>query len=105
MEQKQVEELVINRQNPINTPITFLSCTGDDEQVEWMKELEEKALFCSEYDDYEDEKREVLGDQGEAMPFTRGFHLIGSLVAAMNPNDLDAMVFLIALIIRTRACH
>jgi hypothetical protein len=73
LEKKQIEELVIGRHNPIDSPISpiaFISCTGDDAQVEWMKELEEKAKFCSEYDDYDDEKREVLGDQGEAMPYT-----------------------------------
>jgi hypothetical protein len=32
-----------------------------------------------------------LGDQGNAFPFTEGFYLVGSLVAAMNPEDLDAM--------------
>jgi len=38
-----------------------------------------------------DEAREVLRDQGEALPFSKGFHLICQLVAAMNPDDLDAM--------------
>ena len=38
-----------------------------------------------------DESREILKDQGKALPFTVGFYLICSLVAAMNPNDLDAM--------------
>jgi hypothetical protein len=56
-----------------------------------MKDLEEKAKFCAEFDDLEDEKREVLRDQGEALPYTLGFHLVAQLVAAMNPNDLDAM--------------
>jgi hypothetical protein len=30
-------------------------------------------------------------DQGAALPYTRGFWLICQLVAAMNPEDLDAM--------------
>ena len=34
---------------------------------------------------------EVLKDQGVALPFTKGFYLICSLVAAFNPDDLDAM--------------
>ena len=29
--------------------------------------------------------------KGQALPFTRGFHLIGQLVASFNPYDLDAM--------------
>jgi hypothetical protein len=56
-----------------------------------MKDCEEVAPYCSESDDFEDEAREVLKDQGAALPFTRGFHLICQLVAAMNPDDLDAM--------------
>lgn len=87
----QIYQMVINRKDPEGNPITFLSCTGDDEQVEWMKELEELAPYAAEYDDFHDERDEVLRDQGLALPFTRGFHLIGQLVAAMNPEDLDAM--------------
>ena len=56
-----------------------------------MKELEEVALFCAEFDDYEAEKKEVKSDQGQVFPYSRGFYLVGSLVAAMNPDDLDAM--------------
>lgn len=88
---KEIVHIVRNRQDPEMNPITFLSCTNEDEAVEWMKECEEIALFCSESDDYADESREVLGDQGEALPYTRGFWLICQLVAAMNPDDLDAM--------------
>jgi len=49
-------------------------------------------LFLSIFlDDFGDESREVLGDQGIALPYTRGFWLVCQLVAAMNPDDLDAM--------------
>lgn len=72
-------------------PVTFLSCTNEDEAVEWMKDCEEIAPYCAESDDFGDESREVLGDQGDALPYTRGFWLICQLVAAMNPDDLDAM--------------
>lgn len=83
--------MVKNRQNPEGNPLTFLSCTNEDEQVKWMKEAEEVAPYCSEYDDFEDEAREVQQDQGVVFPFTKGFHLIGQLVGAMNPDDLDAL--------------
>jgi len=83
--------IITHRTNPAQNPITFLSCTGEDEQVEWMKDCEEVAPYCAECDDFGDESREVLGDQGIALPYTRGFWLICQLVAAMNPDDLDAM--------------
>ncbi|VEU36594.1 unnamed protein product [Pseudo-nitzschia multistriata] len=88
---KEIARIVTNRAEPAANPITFLSCTNQDDDVEWMKETEEIAPYCSESDDYGDESREVLGDQGEALPYTRGFWLICQLVAAMNPDDLDAM--------------
>ena len=56
-----------------------------------MKDAEEIAPYVSESDDFADEAREVYKDQGAALPFTKGFHLICQLVAAMNPDDLDAM--------------
>ena len=86
-----IVRMLITRPDPQGNPITFLSCTGDDEDVEWMKDAEEIISYCAEYDDFNDESNEVAKDQGKALPFTIGFYLICSLVAAMNPDDLDAM--------------
>ncbi|KAG7366136.1 hypothetical protein IV203_028806 [Nitzschia inconspicua] len=88
---KEITRIIKNRANPASNPVTFISCTNEDEQVEWMKDCEEIAPYCSESDDFDDESREVLTDQGAALPYTRGFWLICQLVAAMNPDDLDAM--------------
>jgi len=89
--QQEIVNILRNRQDPAGNPITFISCTNEDEQVEWMKDCEEIIAYCSESDDFQDEANEVLKDQGAALPYTRGFHLICTLVAAMNPDDLDAM--------------
>jgi len=91
MAQKEITRMLVQRPNPEGNPMTFISCTNEDDQVEWMKDAEEVAPYCSESDDFKDEAREVLRDQGAALPFSMGFHLIGQLVAAMNPDDLDAM--------------
>jgi hypothetical protein len=56
-----------------------------------MKDGEEVAPYCSEFDDYMDESQEILSDQGKAFPYSYGLHLVGQLVAAFNPHDLDAM--------------
>lgn len=56
-----------------------------------MKQAEEAAPFCGECDDYHDEMQEVLADQGVALPYTKGFWLICSLVGACYPDDLDAL--------------
>jgi hypothetical protein len=89
--QQEVTRILCNRQNPEGNPMTFISCTNDDAAVEWMKDCEEVAPYCSESDDFGDEAVEVLRDQGAALPYSKGFHLICQLVAAMNPDDLDAM--------------
>lgn len=83
--------LIINRKDPKDNPVTFLSCTNEDDQVEWMKSLEEQAAYCAEYDDFLSEAAEVRSDQGKGLPFTKGFFLIGQLVGAMCPDDIDAM--------------
>jgi hypothetical protein len=89
--QQEITRIMCARVNPAGNPVTFISCTNDDAAVEWMKDCEEAAPFCSECDDFGDEAAEVLKAQGAALPFSKGFHLICSLVAAMNPDDLDAM--------------
>jgi hypothetical protein len=89
--QRQITLLLKNRSNPQQNPMSFLSCTNEDSQVEWMKDAEETAPYCSESDDFQDEMQEVIKDQGDALPFSKGFYLIAALVAALNPYDLDAM--------------
>ena len=37
---RQIENTVLHRQNPQQNPVTFFSCTGEDSEVEWMKNLE-----------------------------------------------------------------
>mmetsp|Transcript_6290 Transcript_6290/g.6575 ORF Transcript_6290/g.6575 Transcript_6290/m.6575 type:complete len:470 (-) Transcript_6290:98-1507(-) len=86
-----VASLILHRQFPERNPLTLMSCTNEDEEVEWMKQIESTAPYCAEIDDYQDEKREVIYDQGPAFPYTKGFWIISQLVAAINPDDLDAM--------------
>jgi len=88
---QQVVQLVANRSDPTRNPFTFFSCTNDDGCTEWMKECEEAAPYCAEYDDYGDEVAEMVHDQGPAFPFTMGVYLIASAVGACFPEDLDAM--------------
>lgn len=86
-----VAQLVKNRVNPENNPFTFISCTDQDHETEWMKKIEEIAPYTAELDDFSDERNEVLKDQGPAFPYTKGLWLISQLVSAINPDDLDAM--------------
>ncbi|KAL9180319.1 hypothetical protein ACHAXT_008289 [Thalassiosira profunda] len=88
---RKIASIICRRPFPEHNPFTFMSCTNQDDQVEWMKETEEKAPYCAEFDDYGDESREVLNDQGKAFPYSFGLHLVAQIVAAFNPHDLDAM--------------
>jgi hypothetical protein len=54
-------------------------------------QIEEIAPFTAEIDDYNSERKEVMTDQGSAFPYTRGLWLLSNLIAALNPDDLDAM--------------
>ena len=62
--------------------------------VSSLYSAEELVPYCSESDDYADEAREVLRDQGAALPYTRGFYLICQLVAAMNPGEYASVLHL-----------
>jgi hypothetical protein len=89
-----VIKLVLNRKRKDHLkdfPITFVSCTNDDKQTEWMKNIDEMGPYIAEVDDFEDEGNEVMRKQGEFFPYTRGIWLCCLLVGAINPTDLDAL--------------
>jgi hypothetical protein len=81
-----------NRNARLN-PFTFLACTNDEEDYLWMHEIEEVAIgkYVAAVNDFRDEKEEVKKDQGVFFPYSRGFWLLANVVAAINPNDLDAL--------------
>ncbi|MDB6096642.1 MAG: hypothetical protein JWM09_920 [Francisellaceae bacterium] len=87
----KVTSLVMHRKNPEFNPLTFISCTNDDESTKWMKKIEERGPFISELDDFNDERDEILHDQGKGLPYSKGVWLISQLVAAICPDDLDAL--------------
>ncbi|KAL3816632.1 hypothetical protein ACHAXA_004814, partial [Cyclostephanos tholiformis] len=49
---KEIVNILMHRQDPAGNPITFISCTNEDDQVEWMKEAEELVPYCSKSDDF-----------------------------------------------------
>ncbi|KXS08981.1 hypothetical protein M427DRAFT_150299 [Gonapodya prolifera JEL478] len=82
---------VFRRRNANKIPLQFMSCTGNDADVEWAKELESIIPMLGEMDDFVAEREEVLHDQGSSMPYTYGFYLVCALVGPLNPDDLDAL--------------
>jgi hypothetical protein len=88
---RAMSALLIKRANPRLNPVTFISCTDEDSEVEWMKEVEKVAPFVAESDDFTTAMNEVRKNQGWALPYNKGLYLIAGLVAAMCPDDLDAL--------------
>jgi len=84
---------VTHNRNAALHPFTFLACTNDEEDYEWMHEIEEVAVgkYVAAINDFRDEKEEIKKDQGIFFPYSRGFWLLANVVAAINPNDLDAL--------------
>jgi hypothetical protein len=89
--ERAIGVLIQGRRSPRDNPITFLPCSDNDADVAWMEYLKETAAWCSSIDDFESESKEVRRDQGEALPYSEGLYLVSLLVAAINPDDLDAL--------------
>lgn len=87
-----VKDLVIARSNPEQFPVTFMSCTNNDDDVEWLKGLDGDAQFCAELDDYLSELKEILEKQGKGFKlFSHGFYIMCCLAAALDKTRLDAL--------------
>jgi hypothetical protein len=46
---EKIIQLLLHRADPDQNPITFISCTNEDEAVEWMKDAEEVRVRCDAY--------------------------------------------------------
>jgi hypothetical protein len=92
-----IKNLILNRLNPQYNPITFLCCSTNPETTMWMHMIEDLACrpgapgFVAALQNFLAERLEVLNDQGAWFPYSRPVWLLCSLVAALNPNDLDAL--------------
>lgn len=92
-DERAIKAMFDSRSNPQDNPFNFMACTGNDEDVEWMSELEETTPYCSATDDSNDEihgKDGIRANQGDGFPVTTGLCLAAALVGPMNPV-LDCM--------------
>ena len=53
---EQITKLLKSHENDY---LTFVSCTDNPREVEWVKGLDRCIANCAEIDDFETEKREV----------------------------------------------
>jgi hypothetical protein len=86
-----IKQMIENRTNATENPITFIACSDNDQDVEWMFEIAETAPNCAALSDYQNEAHEVRSNQGAAFPYTEGFHLIDQLVGVLNPDDIGRL--------------
>jgi hypothetical protein len=96
-EVRYIKNLLMNRANPHLTPFTFLCCSDDPSHTLWMHEIEDeacrpgKAGFVAALQNFFAEQLEVLNDQGPEFPYSEALWLLCNLLAAMDPNMLDAL--------------
>jgi len=83
--------LIERRVRPKSYPVSLFSCTDQDNEVAWMKLVDESALYVCEVDDYVTERKEVIDKQGVVFPYTIGMWILCHLVSAICPDDLDAL--------------
>lgn len=84
-----LKKIILDRNAQMN-PLTFMSCTDQDKETNWMKQMDNLAPLAAEIDDFRSERREVLENQGAGLPFSKGFWLCCQLAGAID-EDLDNM--------------
>ena len=94
---KYTKDALLARWNPQQNPFTFLCCSDNPVDTIWMHEIEEAACrpgalgYVAALQNFVAERLEVLNDQGPEFPYTEAVWILCCLVAALNPNDLDAL--------------
>lgn len=73
------------RDSPHLWPTSFMACTDDEEEIEWLNQLK-KAAYIDVLDDYKSEKKEVLAAQNDLIRFTKGDYIVKHLLGAIDPT-------------------
>jgi len=87
--------LITNRNNPENCPLTLLMCNKN--KVAWMDKADKaerrdgQENLVNTMDDFKSEREQVLNAQGPVVPYNQGWYIIAGLVGCINPHDLDAL--------------
>lgn len=83
----EIQNIIRNR-NAHQFPLTLLSCTEDDNEVAWMKEIDKTCSFVAEIDDFETCKKEFQEIHGKFFPYTKGLWIISNILSSID-QDLD----------------
>lgn len=79
------------RDSPHRCPTSIMACTDNEEEIEWLNQLDKRAPFIDVLDDYKSEKAEVMAAQNELIRFTKGDYIVKHLLGAIDPvyGNLD----------------
>lgn len=66
-------------------PTCIMACTDSDYEIGWMNELDDKVPNIDVIDDYQAERQEVLGCQGQSFHFSKGDYIVKTLVGPIDP--------------------
>ncbi|KAJ3214842.1 hypothetical protein HK099_006636 [Clydaea vesicula] len=86
-ERKKIEAMIFSQ---FDTHFLTIICFDGNINESWNKELR-CIPFLSIIESFVIKKDKVLEDQGESIPFSRGFYLMLQLLSMLNPKDLDLM--------------
>ena len=82
------KKFVNGRRNPEGNPFTFVVSDRNPCDLRWTTELEHHVPYFAKFEDYGREESRAFLNQGSAFPYTYGFYLVETLVAAMKPEEL-----------------
>lgn len=94
-----IENLLLNRQTQVaqNNPVAFCCVSENPDDTAWMHETEERACrpgkpgYVSAVQNFVAERREVRNDQGMGFDYDEAEWLAATLIAAHDPNCMDAL--------------
>ncbi|KAJ3393196.1 HBS1-like protein [Entophlyctis sp. JEL0112] len=82
--------LVNERGRPGDVPVTFLVCTDDDDEIQYLNEWDNVIRDLDVVDDFYTERRQIRDVQGHGFPFSRGDWVCKMLLGSVDP-EIDAL--------------
>ncbi|KAJ3342975.1 hypothetical protein HDU83_005852 [Entophlyctis luteolus] len=84
------ELLMYQRGQPGDVLVSFLVCTDDDREIEYLNEWDKNVRDLDVVDDFYSERTEILRVQGNSFPFSRGDWICKMLLGVVDP-EIDAL--------------
>jgi len=85
------ENLLTNREGypSHRCPTTIMACTDSEYEIGWLNRLDlgldGSVQHCDVVDDYQSERKEIMGVQGQDFRFSQGDYVVKTLLGALVP--------------------